>query len=145
MSEEKIGCLPIPCVTCPYRKDVPSGIWHEEEYEKLVRYDAPTMQQPAKLFMCHSQPDGLCTGWVQSHADRDHAFDLLALRLNWRQCDVEALKTVSQSEPAVPLFKTGAAAMWHGMKKIKKPDEKAAQAIEQIERKRKKKEPTDGT
>lgn len=25
----------VPCGTCPYRRDVPAGIWHGEEYAKL--------------------------------------------------------------------------------------------------------------
>ena len=82
MSEPLIGCQPVPCVTCPYRCDVPSGVWAAEEYAKLPEYDAPTWQQPPALFMCHSHPDGLCTGWLQSHANREHAFDLLALRFS---------------------------------------------------------------
>lgn len=24
-----------PCASCPYRKDVPSGVWEASEYEKL--------------------------------------------------------------------------------------------------------------
>ena len=24
-----------PCSSCPYRKDVPSGVWAHHEYEKL--------------------------------------------------------------------------------------------------------------
>lgn len=68
VSEPLIGCLPVPCTTCPYRRDVPSGIWAPEEYQKLLAYDRPTMQQPAALFMCHQGAGGLCTGWVQCHA-----------------------------------------------------------------------------
>jgi hypothetical protein len=137
-----IGCLPVPCVTCPYRKDVPSGVWHRDEYQKLVAYDAETAAQPAALFMCHQQHGGLCTGWVQSHAARDHRFDLLALRLHSfsDRVDVKQISNVARSVPAVALFRTGAAAMRHGLKRISNPGRKAVEAIASIVRKRRRKE-----
>ncbi len=137
MSEgEKIGCSPIPCSTCPYRKDVPSGVWHEDEYAKLPAYDRPTFEQPGNLFMCHQKTGGLCTGWVQSHANREHCFDLLALRFNYRKFD-HTVAAVAQSEPKVPLFTTGAEAARHGMKDIKKPGRKTKTAMKQLVKKRK--------
>ena len=30
---------PKPCASCPYRCDVPSGVWHPDEYAKLEVYD----------------------------------------------------------------------------------------------------------
>jgi len=42
-----------PCQSCPYRRDVPSGIWAHEEYEKILDYDNETGHQPMKVFMCH--------------------------------------------------------------------------------------------
>ena len=44
---------PRPCDSCPYRQDVPSGIWAASEYAKLPAYDAPTCAQSARLFLCH--------------------------------------------------------------------------------------------
>lgn len=139
MSNETIGCLPVPCVTCPYRRDVPSGVWAREEYEKLPAYDRPTCEQPAALFMCHQNDGGLCTGWLQSHANRPHAFDLLALRFNWRQFTAEVLK-VALSRPAVALFRTGAAAAKHGLKALRRPGRKATAAMARILAKRKAKQ-----
>lgn len=134
---DKIGCLPVPCATCPYRKDVPSGIWDAEEYAKLPAYDNPTAMQPVALFMCHSSPAGLCTGWLQSHANRSHEFDLLALRLP-RNLDRAEVSKVALAEPAVPLFRTGKAAAKHGMKAINRPGKKARAAVARIVKKRKK-------
>ncbi len=131
----KITCSPIPCTTCPYRRDVASGVWHEDEYQKLLAYDRPTSEQPPALFMCHQQTGGLCTGWLQSHADRDHRFDLLALRINYRKFD-ESVAKIAVSDPEVLLFKTAAAAAAHGMKEIEKPGRKAKAAIARIVRKR---------
>ncbi len=132
----KIGCSPIPCGSCPYRRDVPSGVWSPEEYAKLPAYDAETFAQPAKLFMCHQQNNSLCTGWVQSHANRDHRFDLLALRFSRTIDDAEVSK-VALSEPLVPLFRSGAAAARHGLKACKRPGPRARKIIDNIVTKRK--------
>ena len=66
-----------PCGSCPYRRDVPSGIWSAEEYDKLPEYDGETWEQPPGVFMCHQRDGRLCGGWLQTH-DADH---LLALRI----------------------------------------------------------------
>lgn len=137
MSDTKTGCLPTPCTTCPYRVDVPSGIWAKEEYEKLVAYDRPTFEQPPNLFMCHQSNNSLCTGWVQSHANREHAFDLLALRMiDRRKVDVDQVSKVAQSEPMVKLFLTGSGARRHGLKQLAKPGPKAKSAMKRITKKR---------
>lgn len=134
-----IGCSPSPCKTCPYRRDVPSGIWAPDEYAKLPKYDAETFGQPSALFMCHTSQGGLCTGWLQSHANRGHRFDLLALRLA-RNLDHKAVSAVCLMEPLVKLFKTGAAAARHGMKAISNPSPRAKSAMARIEIKRARKE-----
>lgn len=67
-----------PCESCPYRCDVPSGIWHPDEYAKLLPYDGETWDQPPGLLMCHQRDGCICGGWLQTH-DTSH---LLALRLN---------------------------------------------------------------
>ncbi|WP_354574206.1 DUF6283 family protein [Frigoribacterium sp. UYMn621] len=46
-----------PCASCPFRVNVPSGIWGPEEYEKLPRYDGDMVGQSPKAFACH-QFDG---------------------------------------------------------------------------------------
>lgn len=75
------GPAPQPCASCPYRRDVASGIWAAEEYAKLPAYDTDTPFQPANLFLCHQTSAGdprarVCAGWVGCHGS-----DLLALRL----------------------------------------------------------------
>lgn len=137
-TERLIGCLPTPCVTCPYREDVPSGVWAAEEYAKLPPYDRPTFQQPAALFMCHQGTGGLCTGWVQSHANREHEFDLLSLRMA-RDLDNAAVSKVALAEPLLKLFRTGTAAARHGLRKLRKPGREAVEAIGRIVRKRSRK------
>lgn len=38
-----------PCSACPYRVDVPAGVWAREEYDKLDPYDLPTPDLVARL------------------------------------------------------------------------------------------------
>jgi hypothetical protein len=55
-----------PCKSCPYRRDVPSGIWHSSEYDKLPQYDGEIVDQLMKggqaLFDCHQRDGNLCAG-----------------------------------------------------------------------------------
>lgn len=73
---------PRSCASCPYRRDVPAGIWAREEYGKLPGYDEPTPFQPRGVFLCHQHDPGtdghpVCGGWAGCH-DGD---ELLALRM----------------------------------------------------------------
>lgn len=115
-----------PCSSCPYRRDVSSGIWHASEYAKLPAYDGETMEQLAKggtaLFFCHQQNGRLCAGWVGCH-DMRHA---IACRLH-----EVASKTFDYVSP-VPLFRSGAAAAKHGMRGMQAPDEKALKVIARL-------------
>jgi hypothetical protein len=73
-----------PCSACPYRVDVPAGVWASEEYDKLDPYDLPTPAQPPGVFACHATPEWLCHGWVAVSVRRgevDHAYESLALRI----------------------------------------------------------------
>lgn len=94
-----------PCGSCPYRCDVPPGVWSNSEYAKLPPYDEDTPYQPPHLFMCHQRSGDLCGGWLQAH-DPAH---LLALRL--RPVDPSAYGYTSD----VPCFASGTEAALHGM------------------------------
>lgn len=115
---------PKPCAACPYRCDVPSGVWAHEEYEKLRDYDAPTMHQPLAGFACHSTPEMYCNGWAIVHTSRGHENDLLALR--FAPCEVPA--------PVVALFDSGSAAADHGQAEIDAPSTEAQDKIAVLER-----------
>lgn len=127
---------PRPCASCPYRQDVPSGIWSAEEYAKLPLYDAPTMEQPAAVFLCHqtdrdSTVARACAGWVGCHGS-----DLLALRfaaINHRD-GFEFAAACWDYESPVPLFESGADAAIHGMAGIQRPGDRATTMIRKIER-----------
>jgi hypothetical protein len=66
----------VPCGSCPYRRDVPSGLWTQQEYDKLLDYDGPTWAQNPLLFLCHQRSGNLCGGWLACHGPGE----LLALR-----------------------------------------------------------------
>lgn len=107
---------PHPCPSCPYRLDVPSGIWAHSEYEKLRTYDAPTGDQPIAVFACHASPDELCHGWAVCHMSRGHEYDLLALRWHGSPPIPDA---------AVPLFSSGNDAADWGQQDIDEPSPEA--------------------
>lgn len=117
----------VPCGTCPYRKDVPSGIWAPEEYAKLPPYDRQTWAQPMAVFMCHQKDGCLCGGWLMAH-DRGN---LLALRL---ARDVDP--SVWDYAPDVAVFGSGLEAAEHGLRQIKRPGQDATRKIAGLLRKR---------
>lgn len=118
----------VPCATCPYLKKTPPGIWHQDEYEKLIPYDADTWDQPPQLFMCHQKDGCLCGGWLMTH-DREH---LLALRLHGSLVD----KAIWEYNPDVEVFESGKAAAEHGMSGIDEPNEEARIKIDALIRRR---------
>ncbi|KXO93741.1 Uncharacterised protein (plasmid) [Tsukamurella tyrosinosolvens] len=137
MSSSIDGPAPRPCESCPYRSDVPSGIWSPGDYAKLERYDAETYDQPQAVFRCHQlgveDPRArMCAGWVGCHG-----WELLALRLwagdqNPRTDD--QLTAVIEYRSPVPLFATGGEAAAHGMRDIENPSPEAVALIEKVTR-----------
>lgn len=126
MRERLPGAGKAPCGTCPYRRDVPSGVWDASEYAKLPRYDGETFEQFEKggtgLFFCHQNDGKLCAGWVGCH-DMRHA---IAVRLS-----PVAPETFTYRSP-VPLFSSGAEAAAHGMAEVACPGEDANRAIAKL-------------
>ncbi|MFF7415791.1 DUF6283 family protein [Streptomyces lydicus] len=139
MSSSLRSPAPRPCESCPYRRDVPAGIWAGEEYEKLRRYDADTPNQPTGMFQCH-QADGdsnarrICAGWVGCH-EGEH---LLALRLAVidRSIDLTTFRAAIEYDSPVPLFPSGSAAAAHGEAGIDSPAEDARRMVDKISRTR---------
>lgn len=119
-----------PCDSCPYRRDVPSGIWDASEYDKLPAYDAETGEQPTDLFQCHQHDGGdaqarLCAGWVAVHGDQ-----LLALRIGIAVGLVD-LDVLDYTTPT-PLHPSGAAAAAHGKRDLDWPKAAAIRAIHKV-------------
>lgn len=115
-----------PCGTCPYRTDVPSGIWAREEYEKLQRYDGSILDQVQagafSVFMCHQRDGCLCGGWLATHGPEN----LLALRVPDEPVD----PAVWDYTPGVEVFGSGAEAAAHGMAEIDSPSIEARAKID---------------
>lgn len=121
-----------PCGSCPYRRDVPSGVWHPSEYAKLPEYDKSTAEQPPGVFLCHQQDGRMCAGWVGCHDQQN----LLALRF-WalNGADPDDVDEVLDYTTEVPLFDSGAEAAEHGMAEVETPGPKAARTIDRLTKK----------
>lgn len=120
-----------PCASCPYRKDVPSGVWDESEYSKLPSYDGEIHEQTnTAVFMCHQQDGCVCSGWL-GHRD---PLDLLAVRLG---ISFEILSpSCADYSTDVELFSSGEEAAEHGIAELYSPGSAAQSTIEKIVRKR---------
>lgn len=119
---------PNPCGSCPYRKDVPSGIWDPEEYEKLPEYDRPTGEQPPTAFLCHRQNGRACAGWVATH-DMLHS---LGLRLATAMGMIEDPEPFLDYETKAPLFESGAEAAAHGLQEVDDPGPEAKRTMNKL-------------
>jgi hypothetical protein len=119
-----------PCGTCPYRQDVPSGVWAAPEYAKLPEYDKPTGEQPMGLFHCHQQDGRLCAGWVAVH-DMDHALAIrMAQSMHWLSPDV--IDAVLDYDTDVPLWASGQEAAEHGLAEIEEISWEARRKIDRL-------------
>ncbi len=119
-----------PCSACPYRRDVPSGVWSAQDYDKLAAYDRPTGEQPINAFSCHATPEHFCAGWAQVHTSRGPENDLLALRLA-----AVMGHDVRTPAPSIPLFDSGTAAAEHGKRDIANPSPEAVRTMQTLLRK----------
>lgn len=129
-----LTCAKSPCKSCPYRRDVPSGVWAAEEYEKLPLYDGDILEQALKgataRFDCHQRDGTLCAGWVAVHGGRN----LLAMRILSFHNAVNPY--VWDYVSPVPLWTSGAEACAHGKRSIQRPGRQARGMIDRLVRKR---------
>lgn len=123
-----------PCGSCPYRRDVPSGVWSEEEYGKLPHYDGDTASQPATVFLCHQQNGRLCSGWVGCH----DMVESMGIRIGVLAGKIEPddIDAIFDYESPVPLYSSGAEAAAHGMAEVLEPSAAAGKVIGKLTRKR---------
>lgn len=125
---------PRPCETCPYRRDVPSGVWDVEEYEKLPDFDGPTWSQPPSVFICHSQLDRLCAGWVAVHDMTENLGVRIAAATG--TLSRETIDALPDYETAVPVFGSGLEAAQHGLRDVEAPSWEAVVATGKLQRRR---------
>lgn len=123
---------PRPCESCPYRRDVPSGVWVAEEYAKLPAFDRPTFEQPPAVFLCHRQNGRVCGGWAGCH-DMDES---LALRFAAVAMPAETVEAIRDFVSPVPLWPSGEAAAAHGLADVESPGEDAELLIGKLSRNR---------
>lgn len=138
MTDHVHGPAPRPCSSCPYRCDVPSGVWSAEDYAKLPQYDLETWQQPPGLFLCHqTDPDDpgtrVCAGWVGCHGDQLLGLRLAASTGVLRPDDAE--RAFEYTTP-VELHPSGTAACEHGLRDLDCPSPQAQEFIDKIGRRR---------
>jgi uncharacterized protein DUF6283 len=131
---------PNPCGSCPYRRDVPAGLWALEEYQKLIAYDGETFEQIGSpgIFLCHQQDGRICAGWAATH----NMEETLAIRIAAAEDRLtgEELEATLDYTTDVPLFESGREAAIHGMRGILNPDARARREIDKLERKRDRRE-----
>jgi hypothetical protein len=123
-----------PCASCPYRRDVPSGVWAAHEYEKLPEYDGETFEQPPRAFFCHQDNGRLCAGWVGCH----NMEESLGLRLAAAGdlIDGESYQIALTYQSPVPLFDSGAEAAAHGLADLDSPTAAAVRTMKKLVRSR---------
>lgn len=118
---------PRPCDSCPYRRDVPSGVWDRSHYELIASYDDPTGEQAGGVFLCHQNNGSVCSGWAGCHNQNPPGHELLSLRvvLALREADKAVVEAVDTYRSPVPLWSTGKEAAAHGLRDIEQPSQEA--------------------
>lgn len=82
-----------PCASCPYRRDVPVGVWHAENFERLLRADRDPID--GHTFGCHLNDGTLCRGWLLDQRGRDVPSIRLRLFLHRHDPDRAMLERVT--------------------------------------------------
>jgi hypothetical protein len=119
-----------PCGSCPYRRDVPSGVWSEEEYRKLPLWDGPTWNQPPTVFMCHQADGRVCAGWAGCH-DMSEAMGPRIAMLSGKMSE-DVYNALLDYVCSVELWGSGAEACAHGMAEVFTPGEAARRVIAKL-------------
>lgn len=120
-----------PCASCPYRVNVPSGIWHPDEYAKLERYDGEIHEQiqndGTRVFSCHQDGVAVCSGWL---GHREEPSDLIAVRMGIidGQLDPSCAEYTTQTA----LFPSGHEAAKQGRRDLEHPSNRAQKAMRKI-------------
>lgn len=119
-----------PCGSCPYRRDVPSGVWAAQEYDKLPEYDKETSEQPPAVFGCHQADGRACAGWVAVH-DMTQSLGL-RIGVAFGHIDPEDVDEFMEYDTSTPLFESGQEAAEHGKRDLNDPSERASRIIAKV-------------
>lgn len=117
-----------PCGSCPYRRDVASGLWDASEYEKLPKYDDMGDPEAWNVFQCHQQNGHACAGWVACH-DMENS---IGVRLAFSMDKLEDPQAFVEYQTDVEVFDSGAEAAEHGMREIDNPSPEGRRAIDRL-------------
>lgn len=121
---------PHPCGSCPYRRDVPSGVWSEGEYEKLPGYDRELAFQPPAVFMCHQADGRLCAGWTGCHDMTENLGLRLAVLID--SISDDDFDAILDYTTTTPLFSSGTEAFEHGMADLETPSLDARMVVDKL-------------
>lgn len=118
----------LPCSTCPYRRDTPSGVWAPSEYAKLPLYDD---NDAFGIFLCHhtnsTGRETVCRGWLTVHCESAAA----------RLAELQGFVTGEQryADVDTPLYSTGREACDAGMADVPDPSPAAQRAVDRLVKK----------
>lgn len=62
-------CSSTPCGSCPYRTDVPVGVWHTSNFRSLLLSDRDP--DNGNVFGCHLADGTICRGWLLDQKRRN--------------------------------------------------------------------------
>jgi len=124
---EPLHVAPRPCITCPYAKATPAGVWDASEYEKLREYD-DDWNPPIAMFHCHQEnatgTPTACKGFLAVHPDA------VAVRLG------QAVGSVTPDQVAEPcpveVYASGTEACEAGLVGIADPSPEALAAMAKL-------------
>ena len=125
--KDALKCPKKACDTCPYLKATPSGIWSEEEYRKLPKYD-DNESLTLSIFHCHQENatgvPTVCRGWVST------ARESISVRLGVLQGLIAVEDLPNGLEDAY--YSSGHEACEAGLRDIDDPSEEALELLNKL-------------
>lgn len=128
---QRLLVLPKACDSCPYRRDVPPGVWAKEEYDKLPLYDCDAPMPALSSFLCHqshaTEIATVCRGWLSVHRDS------VAARISQIKGELlpEDIPTADESNV---YYESGAEAAKAGKRGVRRPSKAAKQKVRNLVR-----------
>lgn len=107
-----------PCANCPYRKDAPLGLWHEDHYFDVIESEGSPL---GIVFQCHKDGEkprkerSMCAGYLLDQKKR--GLPSVALRAKV-SCDELALKAFKRVRSTVEMFESATKMAIANLKKI---------------------------